>query len=197
MSSDDPHAVVPRSLADFPFVRVRDRVAFVGASTARPMAPFLATGLLGRAQLARIEEKLGSLGRRGLFRVLILHHPPTARATGLRKRLADAADLRAVIARVGAELVVHGHTHLASVGLLRSPHGATPVIGTPAASAARASGKSRYARYHLYRIDFGSPQPRVQLEVRGLDAATMSFVTEQRSELAVPWRCTRSEAAVA
>jgi 3',5'-cyclic AMP phosphodiesterase CpdA len=195
MSSEDPRPLVPRSLRDFPFVRLRDRVAFVGVSTARPMAPFLATGEIGPVQMSRLEEILRDLGRRGFFRVVMMHHPPTAHATKARKRLLDAEPFRAIVARVGAELIIHGHTHRPSLGVLSAPYGATPVLGPPSASACRASGHDHYARYHVYRLDFSSPRPRITVEVRGLDPHSMSFETESVEEFPVPY--SRASEAVA
>jgi len=194
MSSEDPRRLLPSSRHDFPFVRVRDRVAFIGVSTARPMAPFLATGEIGAAQMSRVEEILRDLARRGFFRVLLMHHPPTAGATKARKRLVDAEAFRAVVSRVGAELILHGHTHRPSMGMLPSPYGFTPVIGTPSASASRASGDEHYARYHVYRLDFASARHRVTLEVRGLDPHAMSFVTESLEECSVPGPATSQAA---
>lgn len=187
MSSEDRWPFVPGSAKDFPFVRVRGPVAFVGVSTARPTGPLLATGEVGCAQLSRLEEILTALGRRGLFRVVMMHHPPTAGSTRARKRLLDAETFRALIAATGAELVVHGHTHRPSFGALDAPRGRTPVIGTPSASASRAAGDRHYARYHVYRLDASGTGPRISLEIRGLDHQGMSFVTEETRELSVPW----------
>jgi len=43
----------------FPFVRRRGNVALIGLSTALPTAPLLATGRLGKRQLARLLEFVG------------------------------------------------------------------------------------------------------------------------------------------
>lgn len=186
MSSDDGEEQRPRSLADFPFVRVRERVALIGVSTARPMAPFLATGAIGDRQMQRLESVLADLGRRGLFRVLLVHHHPVPGATRARKRLVDAHDFGSVLRRAGAELVLHGHTHRSSVTSLPTPAGAAPVIGAPSASASHGAGEHHYARYHLYRIDFSGPAPRILVEVRGLSKDRLEFATEQSFELSAP-----------
>ena len=50
--------------AGFPFVRRRGPLALIGLSTAVPTPPFMATGRLGEAQLARLGETLVALAAR-------------------------------------------------------------------------------------------------------------------------------------
>jgi 3',5'-cyclic AMP phosphodiesterase CpdA len=74
----------------FPFVRRRGPVALIGLCTGHPTLPFLATGTLGKAQLERPRQSLSAIEREGLFRIVLIHHPPA----GLRpphKVLTDAA----------------------------------------------------------------------------------------------------------
>src|SRR5262249_50057895 len=78
--------------ATFPFVRRRGPLALIGLSTAAPTAPFLATGRLGRAQIARLAEALDRGGRERLFRVVLIHHPPVSKPARHFKRLLDGAD---------------------------------------------------------------------------------------------------------
>ena len=75
----------------FPFVRRRGNVALIGLSTAVPTAPLLATGRLGNRQLARLLEALDQT--RGLFRIVLLHHPLLTPQKRYLRRLTDAADL--------------------------------------------------------------------------------------------------------
>lgn len=121
----------------FPFVRVRGPVAFVGVSTAVPSLPLLATGTVGAAQAGRLEEILAGLSRRGLFRVVLMHHPPLCVHESARKALTDRRRVRGVLERAGAELVLHGHHHREHVGQVPGPGGIPiPVIGVTSASAA-------------------------------------------------------------
>jgi 3',5'-cyclic AMP phosphodiesterase CpdA len=139
----------------FPFVRQRGPLALIGLSTAVPTAAFLATGRLGREQIEKLAEVLERCGREGLFRVVMIHHPPiSARARHL-KRLVDGADFRAALARHGAELVIHGHDHVHSLIELEGPQRRIPVIGAPSASAAAAvpPGERDRAGYNFYRIE--------------------------------------------
>lgn len=120
----------------FPFVKRCGPVALVGVSTAVPTAPFLASGRIGEAQLQRLEVTLRMLREEGLFRVILLHHPITDGAVPGRKALNDRAQLRALLGRVGAELVLHGHSHHATTNSVQGPDGAIPVVAAPSASAA-------------------------------------------------------------
>jgi len=141
----------PRDEKDFPFIRRLGDVALVGVSTAIPTAPFIAAGALGTNQLARLGEALDSLGKASLFRVVLIHHPPFAGGAYKRKSLRDAGAFAKVIAKSGAELVLHGHMHVSSLGRLASPGGPVPVFGVPSASATAKNHKDP-SRYHLYRI---------------------------------------------
>jgi 3',5'-cyclic AMP phosphodiesterase CpdA len=141
-----------RDAADFPFVRRVGDLALIGVSTAIPTVPFSAAGSLGAVQLGRLETMLEALGKAGLFRVVLIHHPPFAGGAYKRKSLRDASAFAAVIAEQGAELVLHGHMHISSLGRLTSPAGPVPVFGVPSASAVAKNHKDP-SRYHLYRIE--------------------------------------------
>jgi 3',5'-cyclic AMP phosphodiesterase CpdA len=140
-----------RDATDFPFLRRHGDIALVGVSTAVPTVPFSAAGELGPRQLERLDAMLAELGAAGLFRVILIHHPPFAGGAYKRKSLRDAAAFGAVIARRGCELVLHGHMHISSLGRLASPTGLVPVFGVPSASAVPGNHKDP-SRYHLYRI---------------------------------------------
>lgn len=160
----------PRDEKDFPFIRRLGDVALVGVSTAVPTAPFIAAGELGPAQLERLGDALDTLGRTGLFRVVLIHHPPFAGGAYKRKSLRDAGDFAKVIAKHGAELVLHGHMHVSSLGRLASPGGPVPVFGVPSASAVAKNHKDP-SRYHLYRITQDpNGEWRVAVSIRELTA---------------------------
>jgi 3',5'-cyclic AMP phosphodiesterase CpdA len=135
----------------FPTLRIRDSIALIGLNSARPSAPMLAVGTLGKAQLQDLEVMLAATLHRGLFRILLIHHPPVAGIVDWRKRLTDAAALAALLSRYGVELVLHGHAHRSTLTWIDVPGGRAPVIGIPSASAfGRRAG--RRAKYHLCRI---------------------------------------------
>jgi 3',5'-cyclic AMP phosphodiesterase CpdA len=174
-----------RSLADFPFVRLRGPLALVGVSTAAPMPPWSAGGRIGTAQLGRLAAQLHELGQRRLFRVVLIHHPPLPGGAKPRKQLEDAAAFREVVASQGAELVLFGHTHLSALGRLATPAGHAPAIGVPSASARPHHGKDP-SRYHLYRIEADGDGWRLDVEVRGVARTLDRFADEGRFDLTVP-----------
>jgi 3',5'-cyclic AMP phosphodiesterase CpdA len=159
--------------AIFPQVRVRDGVALFNLCSAVPTAPHLATGRLGQAQLDRLDALLGDPAYRDAFRVLLIHHPPVAGAVARRKSLEDLDALRALLARHGADLVLHGHAHEAMVSTAPGPDGALiPVLGVPSASAMGERGHPA-ARWHGVEIDRQAQGGiEVKLVARGLDPAT-------------------------
>ncbi len=134
----------------FPFVRRRANVALIALSSALPTGPFLATGFLGEPQLARLVAALDET--RGLFRVVLIHHPPTVAGRMHLRRLIDAAEFRRVLAQHGAELVIHGHDHHHSLVWLDGPERPIPAAGAPSASARAAHGDEDAAGYNLFRI---------------------------------------------
>jgi 3',5'-cyclic AMP phosphodiesterase CpdA len=139
----------------FPFVRRRGPLALIGLSTSLPTLPFAATGRLIGDQLTRLGGILAALANEKLFRVVMIHHPPVEGANYFR-RLRDAARLRAVLREHGAELVLHGHHHEASVGWLEGPQGKKiPVVGVPSASGVFGRHEDP-AGYNLYEIE-GAP----------------------------------------
>ena len=133
----------------FPFVRRRANVALIALSSALPTGPFLATGFLGEPQLLRFAAALEEM--RGLFRIVLIHHPPTIAGRRHLRRLIDAVEFRRVLAQSGAELVIHGHDHHHSLVWL---DGARPIpaAGAPSASAQAAHGSEDAAGYNLFRI---------------------------------------------
>lgn len=119
---------------NWPTRRRRGPLALIGVSTARASAPFMATGHVSVPQATLLGEALEAAGHEGLFRVVLIHHPPVSGATEWHKRLIGASRVRAAIHTHGAELVLHGHTHLATHMLLKGRSGMVPVLGVPSAS---------------------------------------------------------------
>lgn len=118
----------------WPIVRRRGDVALIGVSTAVPSGPFMATGVVSVQQATLLAQALEALGHEGFCRVVLIHHPPVRNSTDWHKRLIGASRVRLAIRHFGAEMVLHGHTHLPTRMSLDGPHGPVPVIGVSSAS---------------------------------------------------------------
>jgi len=168
-------------LESFPFVRRRGPVALIGLSSALPTPPFMATGRLGGDQLARLDTALAALGRAGAFRVVLIHHPPVSKPSRYFKRLTDSAELRSVLRKNGAELLIHGHDHVRNLVWLDGPKAPIPALGAPSASAI-ANGTDEPAAYNLFEIDGKAGAWRCTMIARGFSRS--GKITElERQEL--------------
>lgn len=165
----------------FPFVRRIGPLALVGLSSAVPTAPFFASGTLGPVQLAALRDILAQLGSEGAFRVVLIHHPPLYGKGHRRKALTDAQAFCEVVRAAGAELVLHGHMHMASLGHI----GETPVIGVSSASALRWHHKDASA-YNVYRIARADGAWKLTVEIRGLTNTEDRFAPSGGYELTIP-----------
>lgn len=150
----------------FPALRRRGPLALISLSSAVPTAPLMATGTLGRKQLAALDRLLGELASSDAFRVLLVHHP--LRSASRFKRLTDADKLIALLKQHGADLVLHGHDHVHSTIWIDGPKGRIPVVGVPSASAG-AHGTTPWAAYNLFKIARDGYHWRCQLTVRGVN----------------------------
>ena len=163
----------------YPFARLRGEIALVCANTCVPTGDLGAWGRLGDAQLRRIEALLAAPEVRARFRVLVIHHPPVMHRPPENRNLCDRAKLVEVLARVGAELVVHGHDHRDEFAELAGPDGRRiPVVG--AGSASYAGSADRCSRYNVYQID----GPRVDMLTYAYDSATGSYREFRRRTIA-------------
>jgi 3',5'-cyclic AMP phosphodiesterase CpdA len=165
----------------FPFLRRRGPLALIGLSSAVPTAPFMATGRLGAEQITRLGELLERCA--GSFRVVMIHHPPASKPSRRFKRLLDGPAFRAVLARHGAELVIHGHDHERALIHLDGPQRPIPVVGVPSASEA-SPGEHDPAGYNLYRIEGDNGAWRCEVVSRGLTPDGKQVVEIKRMMLA-------------
>jgi len=137
---------------NFPYVRIRGDVAIIGLSTATAMPPFMASGYFGTGQARRFANVARELGEKGLFRVVMIHHPPVRGAAANHKRMIGIRRFAAALHLGGAELVLHGHTHLNTLYWLSGQRGRqVPVVGIASASQGN-GGHKPPAAYNLFRI---------------------------------------------
>jgi 3',5'-cyclic AMP phosphodiesterase CpdA len=134
----------------FPFVRRRGQVALIGLSTSLPTLPLAATGTLHGDQVDSLAEILFKLGREIMFRIVLIHHPPTEGANWFR-RLTNAPVVREVLRLNGAELVLHGHHHESSLSFLPGLYSRAAAVGVPSASGAPGHHEES-AGYNIYEI---------------------------------------------
>jgi len=152
----------------FPFLRRYGPVALIGLSSAIPTLPFVATGRVGAKQTKACEAILAELGRDpSCFRVVLIHHPPHVGGAEPGRHLTDASRFEAMIRRVGAELILHGHNHVGSLAHLEGPRGPVPVVGAPSASA-RGGTLTHKAGYHLFTVGQDETGFLLTAELRGL-----------------------------
>ena len=169
----------------FPSLRIRRETAFIGLSSVRPSKPFFALGSVGQIQLQKLGHILAQTGRQGLFRIVMIHHPPQPGIVTWRRRLTDSRELRLLIAQQGVEMVLHGHAHRSSMAWLKTPAGLAPAIGVPSASAtSRKSGYS--AQYNIYSLSQNAHGWEVAIEVRGYAPKEGRFIVEGENRLAIP-----------
>lgn len=135
----------------FPYVRRHGLAALIGLSSAVPTWPLAATGEVGAIQRDALGPLLKSLKDEGLFRIVMVHHPVAEDGTPWLRRLRDAVELREIIAREGAELVLHGHNHEPARAAIAGPEGEVPVIAVPSCSTGLLSHEP-LAAYNLYRV---------------------------------------------
>ncbi len=181
MTGDGLFAPIDRH--GFPYMRVRDKVALIGVSTARATAPFMANGFFREDQSRRLGVLLDKARERGLFRLVMIHHPPVRGAVAQHKRLFGIGNFQKTVARHGADLVIHGHSHEPTLHWIgRRTHHKIPVVGVAAAGQAT-GGSHPAAQWNLLEIS-GEPEAwSVRLTRRGLSGPTMPVGELARTDL--------------
>jgi 3',5'-cyclic AMP phosphodiesterase CpdA len=171
---------------NFPYLRIRGDVAIIGLSTATASPPFMASGYFGRNQARRFARLLQDCGKAGLCRVVMVHHPPIHGATANYKRMIGIRRFGAALRLGGAELVLHGHTHLNTLHRLAGPHGATvPVVGIASASQAN-GGHKPPAAYNFFHIDRQGDGWSILRERHALQPDGKTFAIAETDELLGP-----------
>ncbi len=166
----------------FPFVRLRKNIALIGLSSGEPQPLHRAGGRLGPIQLEALTPLLRDLRQRGYARIVLIHHPPLPGLASWRKALEDAAALQEVLAKEGAELVLHGHNHHHMVNPLKTPYGICHSVGVPSAS----MGPTLIyppAAWNLYRIERQNGRWQTAVTVRSFDAQSKTVATSSEFTL--------------
>lgn len=155
----------------FPYLRVRGGVALIGLNSAIPTAPLIADGEMGAEQALRFETMLALARKHYDAVVVMIHHPPHRGGATLFRGLRDATRFEQIIARHGADLVLHGHNHKASLAWRPGPgNSRVPIVGVASASAVPGDPQ-HLAAYHLFHLTPGSGRCGIEMVVRGMKDA--------------------------
>lgn len=165
MQSDD-------NVADAPYIQRKGNVAFIGLDSAVATLPTFASGRLGVAQLSRLAKLLKKAGDEGLFRVVLIHHPPLQGMAKWRKALRDADQLEVVLQESGTELVLHGHNHYPVHKTLETVDGTAHVYGAGSSSMEKWHGRKSPAHYNIIQVG----EDGFTIEQRIYDAEKQAFV---------------------
>jgi 3',5'-cyclic AMP phosphodiesterase CpdA len=165
--------------AGYPFARLRGPLALIGVSSCVATGDLGAWGEIGTPQLARLEALLTHAEVARRVRVVLVHHPPVMHKGGEHRNLKDRDALAAVLAQVGADLVLHGHDHRDESAVLAGPRGGRIAI-VGAGSASYAGGPERRSRYNIYEFAGTS----ITLVTRAHDQASQQFREVRREPLA-------------
>jgi 3',5'-cyclic AMP phosphodiesterase CpdA len=151
-----PKLIAIQNIEDgFPYVRRIGPLAIIGVSSGVASAPFLSTGRFRNDQANRLRTALLKTAKEGLFRVILIHHPPFRYDGDVSKRLYGIRLFQHIVNEAGAELVLHGHTHLSSFQIIGTGNTSVPVIGVPSASQSP-GGHRPAARWNEFAIS-GEP----------------------------------------
>jgi len=170
MCSDGHEGHVNRD--SFPYLRVRGNVALIGVTSARATAPFMATGFFRSGQAQRLGLILDEAEKRGLFRIVMIHHPPVRDAVPQHKRLFGIRRFQRVVRQHGAELVLHGHSHLPSLFHIAGQKAQVPVVGV-AATGQAPGGHAPPAQWNLIEVAGQPDNWAARLTRRGLTGHSM------------------------
>ena len=169
----------------FPAVRRRGQVALIGCSTALATPPFAASGFFGDKQAKALTEQLKRAGDEGLFRCVMIHHPPVRGATALHKRMIGISRFGEALEEAGAELVLHGHTHLDTVYRLKGKTGSVPVVGIASASQGP-NGHNPPAGFNLFEIEGEAGRWQVKRKRHALNRSGTAVTLVEETDFSSP-----------
>ncbi|MFK7902093.1 MAG: metallophosphoesterase [Nitratireductor sp.] len=167
---------------DFPTLRRRGKISIISCNSARASAPFLAVGFFRFKQAKKLQELLKQEKQRGQCRIVLIHHAPFANATHKHKRLIGLNNFTNVIEQEGAELILHGHTHLDTLTYIKDKSETkrpnlqdnqdkqVPVVCVPAAFQ-WTGNKKPASGVNIYNIEQSNKTWKIEVERHGLVAS--------------------------
>jgi 3',5'-cyclic AMP phosphodiesterase CpdA len=138
----------------FPYVHLRGPTALIGLSTALPRLPLVASGALGREQLAALTRILAHPEVRARTPVILQHHPihnPQSRAKTALEGLTDADAEAHALRHVRRGLLLHGHLHRRIHRTLATEGGHLDAVGATSTSLLHDSDE-RMAGFNVYEV---------------------------------------------
>jgi len=157
--------------ASFPVVTRMGPVALISVNSGVPSLPTFATGRVGREQAARLTQTLAALGRENVVRIVMIHHPPVRGLVRRRKALDDMRSFQKALRQGGAELVLHGHSHVTTHTTI--PKSNISVQGVASASFVASHGRftpHRAAAWNQLDITQDGPRWSIHVTTRAMDA---------------------------
>lgn len=151
-----------------PFVRVVSNIAIIGVNSGVPTDLFKAYGKISSQALSKLSLILHACAEAGLYRCVVMHHPPLAGLTHRSRSLLNDEAFTHLLKDAGAELVLYGHNHRQVVSKIDTVSGICHVVGTPSASVAVA-GHYDLARYNLFSISGAPGEWVANMSGRGVD----------------------------
>ena len=173
LKSDLPELTAPGEV--FPYVHLRGATAIIGLSTALPRLPLVASGTLGREQLAALTRILAHPEVQARTVVILQHHPihnPRSRAKTALEGLTDADEEAHVLQRLRRGLLLHGHLHRRVHRKLATEGGHLDAVGATSASLLHESDE-RMAGFNVY--DVGTDGRIESIESHRLEANGSTF----------------------
>ena len=165
--------------ARYPFVRLRGPLALVGVNSCVATGDLGAWGEVGdRAARAARGAARRTPRSRAAIRVVLIHHPPVMHKGGEVRNLRDRDALAAVLARAGADIVLHGHDHRDERADLPGPGGRRSRSSAPDRRRTRAAPTAAPATTSTRSTTAASP-----LVTRAHDEATDRFKEVRRERL--------------
>lgn len=178
VASDLPELCADIPLGRFPFVKLRGPVAIIGLSSAVPRPPLMASGELGKPQLAALKRILVHPEVQKRTPIILLHHPihnPPSRMKTFVEGLWDAQALITELSALHRGLLLHGHLHVRRKRALGTPAGEMLAIGATSASLHH-ENEHKMAGFNLYEFDDSGALGTVEAHV--FDPVALSFHIE-------------------
>ena len=140
------------SNSPFPFLKIIDRIAIIGFSTAIQSPPFMCWGKISKEQIELFDQLLDSIDQNDYFKIIMLHHPLHQFGWMNMKGLLNKDNIVDKILNRGANLIIHGHLHREVINFIEYNKTSIPCIGAPSSSRI-IDGALSYLQYHIRKID--------------------------------------------